>query len=358
MSNKIALIYVSDTRIYGVLAKHNVNGAFMRIAENSIEYNGIMDGKFNNADDFEKSFGSVLSNLTTHFTNRKDIPNSLYIAVPNSFCHIKSDEFNADFGKTVRVNSNHIRSIMLAIDDNIDGAVTIAKDIVYYQADKDEPTIGIRGAVAKVVTACSSVIGVANEFCSAIPTSAIYKCGFQNIKFMSVASAEVFLLPENIRDGGCTLIRNDFFTTSVVHILGDYATYISNYNIGIGHIINELMESFSINYHTATKLLWEGTFTVDMAPDDNYLVNGKSFPAQIVNRLIKKQIKNIATLLGKEKMATVIYSSGETIENIFGAKNILSNAFGTDIETVTDVLTRDNFHPDTTINALLRYITR
>jgi cell division ATPase FtsA len=358
VGNKIALIYIDDTQVYGVLAKRDVNGAFVKDAENSIEYNGVMNGKFNDADDFARSFGSVLSSLTANFKNRKDIPNSVYIAVPNCFRRIKSDELNADFGKPVRIKSNHIRSIMASIDGDIDGAVTISKEVVYYQADNDEPTIGIRGAIAKVVTAFYSVIGVTQEFFSAIPTGAIYRCGFQNIKFLSVASAEVFLFPEPIRDGGCTLIRSDFFSTGLVHILGDCATYVSNHNIGIGHIINEIMDSFSVNYPTATKLLREGTATVDMAPDDNYIVNGRSFPAQIVNKLVKKQLDRMAAQLKKEKTATVLYSSGEILDNIFGAKNILSNAFGTDIETAADSLTRDNFHPETTINALLRYIAR
>jgi hypothetical protein len=118
------------------------------------------------------------------------------------------------------------------------------------------------------------------------------------------------------------------------------------------------MNSFSIDYSTAAKLLRESAATADTAPDDNYIVNGKAFPAQLVNKLVKKQINRIAAELDKEKMATVVYSSGQLLDSIFGAKNILSNAFGVQIETAADTLTKDSFHPDTTMKALLRYIAR
>jgi cell division ATPase FtsA len=214
----------------------------------------------------------------------------------------------------------------------------------------------IRGATANSVTAFYTIVGAVDNFLSAVPADIAGKYGFKNIKFVPLPSAEAFLVPESVRDGGCTIIRNDFFTASIVHVLGDSATYISTYNVGIGRIIDDIMESFSVSYEVAVKLLSQSTATVNAGIDDNYIVNRKSFPAQMVNKLVKKQLTHIGKELRKEDMAVMVYFSGERLDEIFGAVNIISNEIGAQAEMAVDSLTKENRHPDTTLNALLRYI--
>jgi cell division ATPase FtsA len=359
MGNKIALVDIGDTQITGVVAYKDVNGAFIKVKESRLDYTGLSNGKYNDNADFTATLGGVLMDMQTVFPNKNNAKNTLYISIPNSCCCIRSDEAHFDFPRAIRVGTKHINNMTDSIDDSVpDGTTFVSKEVVYYTATEYEPCIDIRGANTDNVTAFYSVVSASNEFFSAIPVSVIHKYGFNDIVFVPLPSAEVFLMPENIRDGGCTLIRNDFLNTSIVHILGDCATYISNFNMGKGHIINELMDSFEIEYGTAVKLLSVCNCTVDATGDENYIVNGKSFPAQIVNKLVKKQLSNTGRELSKEGVATVIFSSGEELDKIFGAKNIISNAIGVGIDTVVDPLSHDSKHPDTTINALLSYIVR
>jgi hypothetical protein len=172
-----------------------------------------------------------------------------------------------------------------------------------------------------------------------------------------MASADVFLIPENIRDAGVSLIRSDFFTTSVSHIIGDGTISLTYFNNGTGQIINDLMESFSVNYETAKQLLKDAAVTVNSGKDTNYLVNGKFFPTMVVNAVIMKHIKIIGDRLFKTNLAKVVYIVGGNIDEIVGARNVLSNAISGAVRTAADPLTKQNVEPDTTINALLQYIT-
>jgi cell division ATPase FtsA len=357
MKRKIILVYVSDTQIYGVLAKEDVNGAFIKIAENTQFYSGILDSRFNDNEDFANSFETVVSGLCSKYHG--EIPAVLYVGVPHTCCRIKCEERDIELGKSVRLNTKHTNAIKDSINLEFDAGVTLlAREVVYYSASEYKMYTDIRGATADTVTMFYTIIGAVNEFLSAVPVGAVAKYGIRDVKFIPLPSADAFLVPEIVRDGGCTMIRNDFFTTSIVHILGDSATYISTYNVGIGRIIDEIMESFSISYEMAMKLLKQSTVTANAGADDNYIINRRSFPSQIVNKLVRKQLLNIGKELCKEDMAVIVYFSGERIDEIFGAVNIISNEIGAHIEMAADNLTKENRYPDTTINALLRYIVR
>jgi hypothetical protein len=270
---------------------------------------------------------------------------------------VKSDEQTISFDKPTRIAGRHIKDITARIDAALDSAKVISKDIVYYVADGDNASIDIRGVTASTVTAVYSLVGVADDFCSCVPTAAIARAGFRNIQYVPVPTAEIALIPMNIRDAGASLIRSDFFSTAISHIIGDGITYLTHFDMGVGYIINEIMDSFSVNYETASQLLKICAPTVRMPAGDNYIVGGKSFPASIVNNLVAKRIGEFGDKLKKVDMATEVYMSGGGLEQIYGAKNILSNAIDANINIAADNLTKQSGHPETTINALLRLIT-
>jgi hypothetical protein len=93
-----------------------------------------------------------------------------------------------------------------------------------------------------------------------------------------------------------------------------------------------------------------------MGTEDAYIVNGRSFPADIVNEFVIRRIKEFGERLSGVGMAKVAYITGGNLNDIYGARNMLCNACDRRILTACDELTKQSKYPEATINAMLRLI--
>lgn len=353
----IALIIVSDMQIRGIIARPNLGGTFTIKSNIAKEYTGIVSGDFVDKADFSEVFISVTRELRSQITG-KDFPTTLYICVPNVFCRVISRGSETVFNRPTQIKKGHVRNFCDSFNDiGMYGIEVVSRDILYYQVDDEDAVIDVMNVTATKVKTMCSVVGISNIFSAEIPTNAINKMGFKETKFVPMVSADVFLVPESVRDAGATMIRSDFFTTSISNVVGDGTISLTFFDDSVGNILSDLMESFSIDYESAATLLKDSAITVGSGKDTNYFVRGKVFPTMVVNTLVMKHVKLIGDRLLKANPASAVYISGGNINDILGVRNMLSNAIDTPIYSAVDPLTKQPTEPKNTINAILRYIT-
>jgi cell division ATPase FtsA len=347
-SGNKALIYIDDTQIIGTAVRPCGNSAMAKLAAVREEYSGIIDSEFADKENFSLTFARVVAELARQVGNTS-MPDILYVAVPNEFCRVETKENSTTFRYPARIGRQHLKDLVAEIDFDTNGAEIISQNPLYYTVDgTDDAMLDVRGIKTEKLSVVCNTVSVPHEFQACIPVS--------NARFVSVAESELFMLPVTSRDAGCTIIRSDFFSTSVSHIIGDGITYLSHFDMGPGYIVNELAESFQLDYDTAMKLLWTATPTVQMGPEDNYTVSGRVIPGAIVNNIITKRIGEFGERLAGLDMARVVYITGGNLNDIYGVRNMLSNAIDRRIRPAADILTKRDKYPDATINAILRKI--
>jgi cell division ATPase FtsA len=346
--NSIALIYIDDTKIIGTVSERHENMAFVRVATVAEEYSGIMGGELADKEDFTLVFTRVAAELV-RTVGKTSMPPILHVVVPNELCHVQTRENSLQFRRSTKINKNHLRDVIAGLSFTENDSEIISKDALYYTVDgADEALFDVRGMKTRHIGVVGNAVSIPREFRACIP--------IKNVRFVSMANCELFMLPVTERDGGATVLHSDFFSTSVSHVLGDGITYLSHFDMGPGYIVNELAESFGLDYETAMRLLTLTTPTIETGAEDTYKVNGFSLPSSIVNKFIMKRINEMADRLQNVDMTRIVYIAGGNLNDIYGVRNVLSNAIDRRIHVAADNLTKTSKYPDATINACLRSI--
>ncbi len=355
MNDKTVIIYIDNTQIVGTILKKEIGQAFTTIAMECEEYSGIRDGEFEDNENFLLTFYSVIDKL------RKSIdvmPRTIYVGLPNEFCSVQTPEREIEFNKITKITKKHIDTLWDSMDLDDLSLEIVSKKALYYQIEDSEEilldAVGVSGSGVKM---WASIITISKELKMLIDNDDIRSMGF-NIEFLSIAECELFMIPEEERDPGCSIIRSDFHSTSIVNIAGDGIHGMSYFNMGIEEIIKEFMENFSTDYWTAAELLKQSmpTFQLEMHQGQGYIADGQLFPSGIVNSLITKKIKQIGERIAEVNIANVIYITGGNLNEIYGARNILANACNKRIKDAVDPLTGLSYFPQCTINAMARFI--
>ncbi|MCQ2382114.1 MAG: hypothetical protein MJ054_02305, partial [Clostridia bacterium] len=226
----------------------------------------------------------------------------------------------------------------------------------YKRKEEDDALIDVLGTATTGVEMVSSALTINHEFHFLFDLDAIQRAGFLNYQFVSIAECELFMIPEKVRDAGCSLVRCDFFSTSVANVLGDGLTQISHFDFGSGFLVSEIMDYFNFNYETALQLLTQCKPTYEVLVEEKYTANGIQIPASILNKLVMDRLNEFARRLNNFDTARVVYLSGGNFDQIYGARNVLSNVCGRTMFECQDILTGEVAYPENTINAMVRYV--
>jgi len=222
----------------------------------------------------------------------------------------------------------------------------------------DEVLIDVLGTATIGVEMVSTALTVNQEFRYLFDLNAIQRAGFWNYKFISIAASELFMIPEKVRDAGCTLVRCDFFSTSVANVLGDGLMQLSHFDLGSGYLVGEIVDYFNVDYETAIKLLAQSTPTYEVLLEEKYTANGIQIPASIFNKFVTDRLNEFAARLNNFETARIVYLSGGNFDQIYGARNIFANVCERTMIECQDELTGEEAYPENTLNAMVRYVIK
>ncbi len=354
-NNNVAVIYFDDMQIVGRIATVSCGKAVTPLVTVRKDYSGIMDDVFTDREEFKNTFSAVLTEMVAEI-NR--VPAVLYIGVPNQFCHVETQSSEIEFDRMTKINKHHIQTLWDDAQFNTEHREVIAKKALYYKLEEYEDVLLDAVGVATIgLSMVASVITVSNELRPLINSTAVTRLGFADFDFVCLADAELFMIPEKDRDAGCSLIRSDFFSTSVANIIGDGVTQLSHFNIGMGHLVSEIVDNFGLDYESARQLLLRATPTYEMLLEETYTANGDTIPAGIFNEFIAKRINEFGNRLSNFDTARVVYLSGGNYDQIYGISSVLGNICERRFYPCRDVLNGATNYPENTLNALIRFIT-
>ena len=352
----IAVLYFDDTQVVGRIAKVNCGQNLTPITTVRKEYSGIMESDFTNREDFTETVSMVIEEMVK---NVSKVPSVLYIGVANQFCQVQTRSSEIAFDRVSKINRHHIQTLWDSIDFDTTKSEIIQKQALYYKLEEyNEVLIDVLGSATIGVEMVASALTVSQEFKYLFDMAAIQRAGFSNYKFISLAACELFMIPERVRDAGCSLVRCDFFSTSVANILGDGLTQLSHFNLGSGYLVNEIVEYFNVDYETAMQLLAQCTPTYEVLLEEKYHANGKQIPASIFNKFVMGHLNDFASRLNNFETARVIYLSGGNFDQIYGATNVFANACDRTLFKCKDVLTGEIAYPENTLNAMIRFVVK
>ena len=354
MNNLVAVLYFDDTQVVGRIARVNCWQSLTPLVTVRKEYSGIIDSHFSDRTDFTNTVNAVVAEMTKDIDR---VPAILYIGVANQFCQVQTQSSAIIFDHMTKINRDHLRKLWHDTKFDTTNVEIIHKQALYYKLEEySEVLIDVLGTATAGVEMVSSALTVNQEFHYYIDLNAIQRAGFLNYKFISVAASELFMIPEKIRDAGCSLIRCDFFSTSVANIIGDGLTQLSHFNSGAGYLVGEIVDAFSVDYDTAMKLLAQCTPTYEVLLEEKYSANGVQIPASIFNKFVMDHLNQFATRLSNFETARIVYLSGGNFDQIYGARNVFANACDRTFVECQDPLTGDAAYPENTLNALARYV--
>lgn len=350
----IAVLYFDDTQIIGRIARVNYGQNLTPITTVRKEYTGIMEGQFNDRNDFTTTVNTVVAEMVQGVAR---VPQTLYVGVANQFCQVQTQSSELIFDRKTKIGRQHLQKLWADTEFDTTNVEIIHKQALYYKLEEyDEVLIDVLGTATVGVQMVSSALTVNQEFRYLFDLEAIQRAGFLNYQFVSLAACELFMIPEKVRDAGCTLVRCDFFSTSVANILGDGLTQLAHFDLGSGYLVSEIMDYFNFDYETAVQLLAQCTPTYEVLVEEKYTANGVQIPASILNKLVMDRLNEFAKRLSNFDTARVVYLSGGNFDQIYGARNVLANVCERTMFECQDVLTGEVAYPENTLNAMVRYV--
>ncbi len=352
----VAVVYFDDTQVVGRIAKVNYGKNITPITTVRKEYSGIMNGQFNDRNDFTTTVNAVVAEMVKGVSR---VPQTLYIGVANQFCQVQTQTSELVFDHMTKLNRQHLQKLWDETEFDTTNAEIIQKQALYYQLEEySEVLIDVLGTATVGVTMVSSALTVNQEFRYLFDLNEIQRAGFLNYQFISIAASELFMIPEKVRDAGCTLVRCDFFSTSVANVLGDGLLQMAHFDLGSGYLVSEIMEYFNFDYETAIKLLEQCTPTFEVLVEEKYSANGIQIPASILNKLVMDRLNEFAKRLNNFENAKIIYLSGGNFDQIYGARNVFANVCERTFVECEDNLTGEAAYPGNTLNAMVRYVLK
>ncbi len=350
----VAVLYFDDTQIVGRIAKVSYGQTLTPITTVRKEYSGIMDSRFNDREDFTNTVNEVVAEMVNGVAR---VPSILYVGVANQFCQVQTQSSALSFDRMTKINRQHLQKLWDDTTFDTTNVEIIHKQALYYKLEEyDEVLIDVLGTATSGVEMVSSALTINQEFHYLFDLNAIQSAGFMDYKFVSVAACELFMIPEKVRDSGCTLVRCDFFSTSVANVLGDGLTQLSHFDLGSGYLVGEIIDCFNVDYETAMQLLAQCTPTYEVLVEEKYTANGIQIPASIFNKFVMDRLNEFATRLKNLETARVIYFTGGNFDQIYGARNVFANICDRTMVECQDGLTGEAAYPENTLSAMVRYV--
>lgn len=353
-NNLIAVLYFDDTQIVGRIARVSYGQVLTPLTTVRREYTGVMDGQFNDREDFTNTVNAVVTEMVKGVSH---IPHTLYVGVANQFCQVQTQSSSLTFGRMTKINRQHLQKLWEDTQFDTTNVEIIKRQALYYKLEEYEDVlIDVLGTATTGVEMVSCALTVNQEFHYLFDLNAIQSAGFGDYKFISIAACELFMIPEKVRDAGCSLVRCDFFSTSVANVLGDGLTQLAHFDLGSGYLVGEIIDCFNVEYETAVQLLAQCTPTYEVLVEEKYTADGIQIPASIFNKFVMDRLNEFAARLNNFDTARVVYFTGGNFDQIYGARNVFANVCDRTMVECQDVLTGEIAYPENTLNAMARYI--
>ena len=352
MAHETAILDFGSSKITVLIGERGVNDTINVKGFGASKYAGFGNGEWVKPEELGEAINKA---ITAAESNSGIKITHLYVGVPGEFTAVDCREVNVALPKRRKINDNDVLALMDAGDD-FDQSVSEVINIqpIYYNLDNDRRVLQPVGVISSKLGGVLSYITAEVRF-SGFIRKILADMGIASVEYVSSVLAESLLLfDETERDNTAVLIDVGYFTTSVAVIRGDGILSLGSFSLGGAHITGDLAEALGISFTDAENLKRKVVLSINASDNDIYEIGGdngvKTLSASLVNEtvihrvfVIGKMVEKCLEMCKYETPDYIPYSlTGGGISYIRGAKDVLSQKLGRNVEVVTPRLPQVN----------------
>lgn len=352
MAHETAILDFGSSKITVLIGERGVNDTINVKGFGASKYAGFGNGEWVKPEELGEAINKA---ITAAESNSGIKITHLYVGVPDEFTAVDCREVNVALPKRRKINDNDVLALMDAGDD-FDQSVSEVINIqpIYYNLDNDRRVLQPVGVISSKLGGVLSYITAEVRFTGFI-RKILADMGITSVEYVSSVLAESLLLfDETERDNTAVLIDVGYFTTSVAVIRGDGILSLGSFSLGGAHITGDLAEALGISFTDAENLKRKVVLSINASDNDIYEIGGdngvKTLSASLVNEIVIHRVFVIGKMVEKclemckyETPDYIPYSlTGGGISYIRGAKDVLSQKLGRNVEVVTPRLPQVN----------------
>lgn len=352
MAHETAILDFGSSKITVLIGERGVNDTINVKGFGASKYAGFGNGEWVKPEELGEAINKA---ITAAESNSGIKITHLYVGVPGEFTAVDCREVNVALPKRRKINDNDVLALMDAGDD-FDQSVSEVINIqpIYYNLDNDRRVLQPVGVISSKLGGVLSYITAEVRFTGFI-RKILADMGIASVEYVSSVLAESLLLfDETERDNTAVLIDVGYFTTSVAVIRGDGILSLGSFSLGGAHITGDLAEALGISFTDAENLKRKVVLSINASDNDIYEIGGdngvKTLSASLVNEIVIHRVFIIGKMVEKclemckyETPDYIPYSlTGGGISYIRGAKDVLSQKLGRNVEVVTPRLPQVN----------------
>ena len=338
--NKLKFILDVGSSSLRLLAVTKAVGKQRIVAEDSVLYDGFMDGEFLSVDDLSQD----LSNLIEKMSQKMKKPiNSIIVGVPSEFCVCVCKRISRKYVGLHKITDADLINLYQSnahFGDSEEFSV-ISFSPMQCILDGEFKTLSPVGKKTSSLVLDASYILAKNSFIN-LMREKFKEIGISNVEFVSSALGQAMNCEPIKNDGKpIAIVDVGHITTSVSVYKGEGLALLTSFSMGGGHISSDLMQVLGLSFKEAELIKRKVILTIETKKNEYYEVCHKGSlikaPINMTNQVVKSRIEIIAKLL-KDILSIDdvfsgidLYLTGDGIANYKGVKNILKDITGLNV---------------------------
>ena len=339
--NKVTVVDIGSRSISVLIGSKGLNDAFVIHGYGEQDYAGYYEGEFLEEDKLLEVISKAINEAQS---SANEIVDKLYVGVPANFSFCKTKTLTQTFGQKIRLTEQDIFEMFKKASevDNQEDYVLLSCSPTLYILDDGRKTCKPIGQKTSKITAELSLVYAEKDFIIKI-NNLLKNIGITTVEYLSsTLCSGLYLLSDERREENAVLIDCGYIETSVSMIKGQGLVSLKSFAVGSGHISADLSQCLQLTFDEAEQLRKQLILTVIPSENDNYeiLRNGNpiSLKMKDANQITIDRIEMIGALIKKcltkdnqELPAVPFYLTGGGISYTKGAKEILSNYLGVNV---------------------------
>ena len=310
------------------------------VAEESVLYDGYMDGEFLSEDELENDLSKIIEGMSSKM--KKPI-SSIIIGVPSEFCVCVCKRISRKYVGLHKVTDNDLRSLY---QSNANFGASEEYSVISYSPmqcvlDDDFKTLTPVGKKTSSLVLDASYILAKNSFINLFKEK-FAKIKVYNLEFVSSALGQAMAcVPVRDDKKPIAIVDVGHISTSVCVYKGEGLALLTSFAMGGGHISSDLMQVLGLNFKSAELIKRKVILTIESKKNECYEVCFKGnlikAPINMTNQVVKSRIEIIAKVI--RDILTIdevfsgieVYLTGDGISNYKGVKNIIKDVTGLNV---------------------------
>ena len=323
-----------------LLALTKLAGRQRIVAEETVLYDGFIDGEFLSPQKLKNDLDSIIQNMAKKI--HKPL-SSVLVGVPSEFCVCVCKRISRKFVKLHKVTEEDLQHLYHSNSNfgESEDYVTINYSPMQFVLDDNFKTLSPVGKKTTSLIVDASYILAKKEFINLMVEN-LSALGIKSVDFASTALGQAMTCqPVKANNKPLVVVDVGHITTSVCVYKGEGLALLSSFSMGGGHISSDIMQVLGLNFKSAELIKRKVILTIESKRNEYYEIcsNGNlvKAPINITNQVVKSRIEMLANIINDilsidEVFKDLdIYLTGDGISNFKGVKNILRDVTGLNV---------------------------